>query len=391
MKIGILSKGPRLYSTRRLKEVAKRRGHSCRVYNPLDFALHVAEHSPMLFFRGKQFRCPDAVIPRVGSAETPFALAVLRQLEQMGVFTHNDSKAVAIARDKFRTLQILSRRDIGIPPTSIVHRQIDVYPAIMRLGGAPIIIKLLQGTQGVGVMLAETDKSAEAIVETLQVAQKEVLIQRFVSESQGSDVRAFVVGNRVVASMRRSAEPGEFRSNVHRGAHTERITLDSQSQNIAVRAAHILGLRVAGVDILESNEGPKVMEVNASPGLEGIEEATGVDVASAIIEHLEEQVLVPEVDLREKLSLSTGYGVAEFHIAKRSDLAKRTVSEAQLTEKDVRVLMITRQGLTIPNPPDDFVLLSGDGLLCFGKLVSLKALLPSKPQRKRKRSTANTC
>lgn len=385
MRIGILSKGPKLYSTRRLKEAAKKHGHTARVFNPLDFAIDVEQHRPALYYQSKELPKIDAIIPRVGSAESPFALAVLRQIEQIGIYTLNNSKAIAIARDKFRTLQILSRRDIGMPHSSIVHKQIDVMPAIQRLGGAPIIIKLLQGTQGVGVMLAETDQAAEAIVETLQVAQKEVLIQRFVAESRGTDIRAFVVGSRVVASMRRRAVGGEFRSNVHRGAFTEAVSLDDQTQNLAVRAAHVLGLEVAGVDILESKVGPMVMEVNASPGLEGIEEATRVDVASTIIQHLEQQIRFPEVDLRERLTLGTGFGVVELEVSKRSELANKTIQQAALTEKEIRVLLVTRQKQAMPNPLEDFKLLPGDSVVCFGKMVSLESLVPKEPARRTKK------
>lgn len=381
MRIGILSKGPRLYSTRRLKEAAIKCGHKCRVLSPNYFAIYVEEQSPKLIYKQKEVPKLNAIIPRIAASDTSFGLAVLRQFEQIGIYSLNHSNAISLSRDKLRTLQVLSRRSIGIPPSAFVHQKNDIMPAISHLGGAPIVIKLLQGSQGVGVMLAETEKSAEAILETLYLTQKEVLIQRFVSESKGCDIRAFVVGDRVVAAMRRKAQGNEFRSNVHRGGTTEKINLDPAVESVAVRAAHILGLRVAGVDILESNEGPKIMEVNSSPGLEGIEGATGVDVATEIIQFLGEQVEFPDLDLRERLSVSKGFKVVEITVSKNSELANQTIEQASLKEKGIQVLTILRNGLTIPNPGDMFDILPGDKLLCFGKILALKALMPKIKKR----------
>lgn len=391
MKIAILSRSPRCYSTRRLREAAAKRGHEVKVLNTMNFALQVERDHPKLYFCGKKLSRYDAVIPRIGASITFYGTAVVRQFEQMGVFVLNASHGISVSRDKLRSMQILSRHDIGLPPTAFVKRKSEVIQAMQRVGGAPVIIKLLEGAQGVGVILAETVKVAEAIIETLQSARQNVLIQKFVAESKGRDIRAFVVGDHVVAAMRRIAQGHEFRSNVHRGGRTERVCLDMEFERTAVRAAQILGLRVAGVDMLEAADGPQVMEVNSSPGLEGIEGATGIDVAGAIIEHLEERVLFPDVDLRERLSLGKGYAVVEIPVNASSGLANHTLAEAKLRERDILILSIDRGGLVIPNPHGTNRMLVGDVLLCYGKSLALKALLPTHRPRGRsvgKRKTA---
>jgi ribosomal protein S6--L-glutamate ligase len=388
VKIGILSRGTRLYSTGRLKQAAIERGHQVRVLDTLRFALQVEPHDPDLFYNNKNVPPLDAVIPRIGASITPFGCAVVRQFEQMGVFVLNASRAIAVSRDKLRSLQALSRRDIGLPSTAFARRKEDILPAIERVGGTPIIIKLLEGTQGVGVILAESLKVAEAIIETLHGAKQSVLIQKFVAESKGKDVRAFVVGGKVVAAMRRTAVGQEFRSNVHRGGTTEGITLSAEYARTAVRAAQIMGLHVAGVDLLEGADGPQVLEVNSSPGLEGIEKATGVDVAGRIIEHLETQIRFPEIDVRERLSLNVGYSVAEFAIAEHSELAGRTLAETHLRDREVVVLSIRRQGIAFPNPSSEQEILPGDVLLCYGKMLTLKSLIPAAPKRRRKKRSA---
>ena len=294
MKLGILSCSTNCYSTRRLREAAVQRGHKVKVLNTLKFAIDLDKADPDLYFRTKQLSHYDAVLPRIGASITYFGTAVVRQFEQMDVFCANSSGGISNSRDKLRSLQILSRHNIGIPRTTFVKDKKDVLPAIERVGGAPVIIKLLEGTQGVGVILAESVKMAEAIIETLQSTKQNVLIQKFVAESKGRDVRAFVVGDQVVAAMRRVAQGQEFRSNVHRGGRTELVELDDQYSEAAVRAAQIMGLRVAGVDMLESKTGPQIMEVNSSPGLEGIETCTQLDVAGAIIDFIAAQVDFPE-------------------------------------------------------------------------------------------------
>jgi len=384
MKIAILSRGRDIYSTRRLVEAARARGHDVRVLDTLRFSFVIEGRSPQLYLGGRKLPRYDAVIPRIGASITFFGTAVVRQFEQLGVFTLNSSHAISVSRDKLRSLQVLSRHDIGMPATAFARDRDDVIPAIKRVGGAPVIIKVLEGTQGVGVILADTDTIAEAIVETLQSARQNVLIQKFVAESKGRDIRALVVGDRVVAAMRRSAREGEYRSNVHRGGRMTPLQLDEVYERTAVRAAQIMGLRVAGVDMLEAADGPKVMEVNSSPGLEGIESATGVDVAGAIIRHVEEQATFPDVDLRQRLTLKSGYGVAEFPLTPDSPLVGKTIAASGLRNRDVIVLNITRQSLAIPNPRGSRELLAGDVLLCFGKLLTLKTLVPVPPPKPKK-------
>ena len=279
MKIAIISCAPNCYSTRRLREAAESRGHKVKVLNTLKFAIDLRKGEPDLFYRMKKLSEYDAIIPRIGASITYFGTAVVRQFEQMDTFTVNSSMGIFNSRDKLRSLQILSRHHLGIPETTFVRDKRDVIPAIQRVGGAPVIIKLLEGTQGIGVLLAETRESAAAIIEMLQSQKQNVLIQKFVAESKGRDIRAFVVGDQVVGAMRRTAQGQEFRSNVHRGGIAEAITLDEEYAQTALRATQIMGLRVAGVDMLEGKNGPEIMEINSSPGLEGIEGATRLDIA----------------------------------------------------------------------------------------------------------------
>ncbi len=387
MKLAILSREPRNYSSRRLKEAALARGHKVKILDTLKFAISVEEETPRLYYKGTPLAGYDAVIPRIGASITFFGTAVVRQFEQMGTFTLNSSHAITVSRDKLRSLQILSRHDIGIPQSAFVRDKEDVLRAIKEVGDTPVIIKLLEGTQGIGVILADSVPIAAAIIETLQSTKQNVLIQKFVAESKGKDVRAFVVGDRVVAAMRRSAQGQEFRSNVHRGGTTQTLQLDTEYERTAVRAAQIMGLRVAGVDMLEGKDGPKVMEVNSSPGLEGIETATGLDIAGTIIDHIEEQVLFPDIDVRQRLTVQGGYGVSEFTVDPKSDLIGKTISDSGLREKDVVVLSIDRNRVVIPNPKGTREIMAGDKLLCFGKLLTLRGIVPTKKPRPRKKTT----
>jgi ribosomal protein S6--L-glutamate ligase len=387
MKIGILSRGPKLYSTRRLREAAARRGHDVRIFDTLDFSMVVEQNAPGLLYQGKPLVPVDAVVPRIGASITFFGCALVRQFEQMGVFTLSSSHAISVARDKLRSMQVLSRHAVGFPPTVFLRDPARIDEAIAAIGGPPAIIKVLEGTQGVGVILADSVKNAQAILETLHLARQNVILQKFVAESRGRDVRALVVGPRVVAAMRRVATGDEFRANVHRGGRTEAVQLTPEYEACAIRAAQILGLRVAGVDLLEADDGPKVIEVNSSPGLEGIETATDVDVADAIIEHLEEQVLFPEVDVRQRLTLKSGYGVAEICVDRNSPLANLRVGKCGLRERDVAVLSIQRGSVTIPNPADDREILPGDTLLCFGKLLTMRSMIPTRRRRQPKART----
>jgi len=384
MKIAILSCEPKSYSTQRLKEAALSRGLKALVLNTLRFAIDLDKGQPELYFRGKALSHYDAVIPRIGTSITYYGTAVVRQFEQMGVFCLNASAGIIDSRDKLRSLQILSRHDIGMPATEFVQHRRDILPAIERVGGAPVIIKLLEGTQGVGVILAESVKIAEAIIETLHSTKHNVLIQKFVSESRGRDIRAFVIGDRVVGAMRRVAQGAEFRSNVHRGGRTERIDLDEDYRKVAVRAAQIMNLQVAGVDMLESKEGPQIMEVNSSPGLEGIEASTELDIAGAIIDYITEHVDFPELDIRQRLTVSAGYGVSELHVPEGSHYAGTTIASS-LREKDIVVLSLTRGNTIIPNPREARTLEAGDRLLCFGKRQFMKELVPERGRRMRKR------
>ena len=383
MKLAILSCSPNCYSTRRLREAAEQRGHEVKVLNTLKFAIDLEEGEPDLYFHQKRLSHYDAVLPRIGASITYFGTAVVRQFEQMDVWCANSSAGISNSRDKLRSLQILSRHHIGIPQTTFVRDKNGVLPAIERVGGAPVIIKLLEGTQGIGVLLAESVKSAEAIVELLQSQKQNVLIQKFVAESKGRDVRAFVVGDQVVAAMRRVAQGQEFRSNVHRGGLTEPVDLDERYRETAVRAAQIMGLRVAGVDLLEGRDGPQVVEVNSSPGLEGIEGCTQLDVAGAIIDYMAAQVDFPEIDLRQRLTVSRGYGVAEIHVPAGSEYVGQSISESGLRERDLNVLTLYRGTTVIPNPRSHRVLEPGDRLLCFGKLELMRDLIPARARRTR--------
>lgn len=385
MKLAILSTAPRCYSTRRLKQAAEQRGHTVKVLNTLRFSIGLDHADPDLYFRGKELSDYDAVLPRIGASITYFGTAVLRQFEQLDVYTPNTSNGVANSRDKLRSLQILSKHDIGIPKTAFVRDRNDVLPAIERVGGAPVIIKLIEGTQGVGVILADSDKVAEAIIETLHGAKQNVLIQKFVAESKGKDVRAFVIGDRVVAAMRRVAQGQEFRSNVHRGGVAEPITLPPEYEATAVQAAQILGLRVAGVDMLEATGGPQVMEVNSSPGLEGIEGATGLDIAGAVIDYISQRVNLPEIDIRQRLTVSASYGVAEISIPEGSDLIGKTIEGSGLRDRDIVVLTLNRGTSVISNPKVSRVIEPNDRLLCYGKVETMRDLVPEKKRRKRKK------
>ena len=355
-----------------------------KVLNTLKFAIDLEQGMPDLYFRQKRLSQYDAVLPRIGSSITYYGTAVVRQFEQMDVFCANSSSSISNSRDKLRSLQILSRHHIGIPQTTFVRDKKDVLPAIERVGGAPVVIKLIEGTQGIGVILANSLNTAAGIVELLQSQKQSVLIQKFVKESKGRDIRAFVVGDQVVGAMRRVAQGQEFRSNVHRGGITEPVILDDLYKETAVRAAQILGLKVAGVDLLEGKDGPQIMEVNSSPGLEGIEGCTQLDIAGSIIDYIAAQVNFPEIDLRQRLTVSSGYGVAEIHIPEGSEYIGKTLRESGLREKDIVVLTLHRNVKVIPNPKSERELLAGDRLLCFGKLALMRDMTPAKIRRRRR-------
>lgn len=286
MKIAILSQNPALYSTKRLREAGEAQGHDMRVINYLRCYMNITSNRPSVVYSGKPLENFDAIIPRIGASKTFYGTAVVRQFEVMGVFSANESQAISRSRDKLRCMQILAREGIGLPVTGFAHDTQDIDGLIETVGGAPLVIKLLEGTQGIGVVLAETYQASKSVIEAFRGLDANILVQEFIKEAGGADLRCFIVGGKVIAAMKRQGADGEFRSNLHRGGTAVKIKLTPEEKSTALRAAKAMGLRVAGVDLLRSNHGPVVMEVNSSPGLEGIEKASGVDVAKKIIEFI---------------------------------------------------------------------------------------------------------
>ncbi|MEC9481901.1 MAG: 30S ribosomal protein S6--L-glutamate ligase [Halomonas sp.] len=293
MHIALLSRNRNLYSTRRLIEAGESRGHSVRVVDTLRCYMNIASHRPSIHYKGEELEPFDAVIPRIGASVTFYGCAVLRQFEMMGTYVINDSVAITRSRDKLRSLQLLSRKGLGLPITGFAHSPDDIPDLITMVKGAPLVIKLLEGTQGIGVVLAETNQAAESVIQAFMGMKANIMVQEYIKEAKGADIRCLVIGDKVVASMKRQAAEGEFRSNLHRGGSASVIRITPEERSTAIRAAKAMGLRVAGVDLLRSNHGPVIMEVNSSPGLQGIETATGKDIAGMIIEHLEKHASAP--------------------------------------------------------------------------------------------------
>jgi ribosomal protein S6--L-glutamate ligase len=287
MKIAMLARNPKLYSHQRIVEAAKARGHEIDVIDTLRVYMNITSHRPELRYKGGILTGYDAVIPRIGASITWYGLAVLRQFEMMGVYPLNESVAIGRSRDKLRSLQILAREGIGLPVTAFSHDTRMTDDLIEIAGGTPVVIKLIEGTQGIGVVLGETPRSAKSVIEAFRGANVNILVQEFIKEAGSSDIRAFVIGGRVIAAMMRTGAEGEFRSNLHRGGSARTVKITPEERSTAVRAARVLGLNVCGVDLLRSNHGPVVMEVNSSPGLEGVEKATGLDIADLMLAHLE--------------------------------------------------------------------------------------------------------
>lgn len=287
MKFALLCRNSKLYSHTRLVEAAEKRGHEMEVVDHLRCYINITSNDPSVLYRGKTLPKYDAVIPRIGASVTFYGCAVLRQFEMMGVYPLNESVAVSRSRDKLRSLQLLARKGVGLPVTVFAHRTNQAGAVLDMLGGAPVVIKLIEGTQGIGVVLGETDRGAESIIEAFGGTNTNILVQEFIEEANGEDVRCLVIGDKVVAAMLRKGAEGEFRSNLHRGGSAKSIKISPEERKTAVTAAKAMGLNVCGVDLLRSKRGPVVMEVNSSPGLEGIEKATGIDVADMIIEFLE--------------------------------------------------------------------------------------------------------
>lgn len=290
MKIVVLSRNPHLYSTSRLVEAGEKRNHEMLVLDHTKCDLLIEKRKPQIFYKGNPIEGVDAVIPRIGASVTFYGTAVVRQFEMMKVFTATESQALVRSRDKLRSLQILSRAGLGLPKTAFTNYSKDVKSVIKNVGGAPCVIKLLEGTQGVGVVLAENENAAESVLEAFNGLKARVIVQEFIKEAGGADIRAFVVDGVVVGAMKRQGKEGEFRSNLHRGGSAQVIELTDEEENAALKAAKVLGLGIAGVDMLQSKKGPLIMEVNSSPGLEGIEGATGKDIANAIIRYIERHV-----------------------------------------------------------------------------------------------------
>lgn len=291
MKIAMLARNPNLYSHIRLKEAAEARGHELDIINTLRCYMNIASRRPEIYYNGEKLPKYNAVIPRIGASVTFYGLAVLRQFEMMGVYPLNESVAIGRSRDKLRSTQILAREGVGLPVTTFAHDPKQTEEVLKLAGGAPLVIKLLEGTQGIGVVLADTDRSAKSVIEAFRGAQVNILVQEFIKEAGGSDIRALVVGGKVIAAMKRTGSDDDFRSNLHRGGSAKSVKISPEERSTAIRSAKAMGLNVCGVDMLRSNHGPVVMEVNSSPGLEGIENATGIDIADKIIELLEKKAL----------------------------------------------------------------------------------------------------
>ena len=287
MKLAMLARNPTLYSHRRLKEAAEERGHTLDIINTLRCYMNIASRRPEVYYNGEKLPLYDAVIPRIGASVTFYGLAVLRQFEMMGVYPLNESVGIGRSRDKLRSMQLLARDGIGLPVTTFAHDPKQTEEVIRLAGGAPVVVKLLEGTQGIGVVLADTERSAKSVIEAFRGADVNIMVQEFIKEAGGTDIRALVVGGKVVAAMKRTGAEGEFRSNLHRGGSAMSIKISPEERATAIRAAKSMGLNVCGVDMLRSNHGPVVMEVNSSPGLEGVENATGIDIAGKIIEFIE--------------------------------------------------------------------------------------------------------
>lgn len=308
MKIAILSRNPKLYSTARLVEAAEKRGHEVRVMDVLRCYMNITSLKPSIHYKGEDLHDFDAVIPRIGASVTFYGTAVLRQFEMMNVYPVNESVAISRSRDKLRSVQLLARKGIGLPVTGFANNPDDIEDLIQTVGGAPLVIKLLEGTQGIGVVLAETHKAAESVIQAFMGLNANIMVQEFIKEAGGSDIRCFVIGDKVVASMKRQGAPGEFRSNLHRGGSATTVRLTPEERSTAVRAAKIMGLNVCGVDLLRSNHGPVVMEVNSSPGLEGIELASNKDIAGMIIDFIEKRLQSVNKEQEKSVTRTRGKG-----------------------------------------------------------------------------------
>ena len=371
LRLAILSRGPRLYSTRRLAEEARKRGLDPYIADPMKFSLFVADGRIDILHNGEPFNY-DAVIPRIGHSITKHGVAVLRHLEQLGIWTANTGAGILQSRDKLHASQILARNRIPVPRTTYVRDIIDVETAVDFVGGLPVVIKVTQGTQGQGVFLRHTIREARNLVQGLLLTGRAVLIQEYIAESHGKDIRALVVGDRVVASMRRKARGREFRSNYHLNGTVEKVDLPPEYEEAACRAARVLGLHIAGVDLLEARNGPLVLEVNSSPGLEGIEKASGVNVAGEIIDYVTSETAFSEVDLDQLLRTVPGSGVLSLQIKNHPQLVGQPLADLFNSSSRIPVFALSRDNSLLWNPSDDIQLRYEDVLICYGELTELR-------------------
>ncbi|MAM36452.1 MAG: 30S ribosomal protein S6--L-glutamate ligase [Euryarchaeota archaeon] len=374
LRLAILSRGPRLYSTRRLVEEAKKRGLDPYVADPMKFSLFVADGTIDVLHNGKPFNY-DAVIPRIGHSITKHGVAVLRHLEQLGIWTANTGAGILQSRDKLHASQILARNRIPVPRTTYVRDIIDVETAVEFVGGLPVVVKVTQGTQGQGVFLRHTIREAQNLVEGLLLTGRAVLIQEYIAESHGKDIRALVVGDRVVASMRRRARGREFRSNYHLNGTVEKVDLLPEYEEAACRAARVLGLHIAGVDLLEAKNGPLVLEVNSSPGLEGIEKASEVNVASEIIDYVTSETAFSDVDLDQLLRTVPGSGVLSLQIRNHPQLVGQPLESLFNSNSEIPVFALSRENELMWNPSNEIQLRYEDVLICYGELTELRSSL----------------
>ena len=374
LKLAVLSRGPRLYSTRRLVQEAKIRGIDVEVTDPMKFSLFVDDGAIDIHYSGEPFT-HDAVIPRIGHSITKHGVAVLRHMEQLGIWTANSGQGILQSRDKLHASQILARNKIPVPKTTYVRDIIDVEPAIDFVGGLPVVIKVTQGTQGQGVFLRHTVHESRSLIQGLLLTGKAVLVQEYIAESHGKDIRALVVGDRVVAAMRRKARGREFRSNYHLNGTVEKVEISEEFEEQAVRAARVLGLNVAGVDLLESNNGPLVLEVNSSPGLEGIEKASGVNVAGAIIDYVMSETAFSEVDLDQLLRTVPGSGVLSLQLRNHPMMVGNKIADLFKSTYEIPVFALSRDNKLLWNPEPDVQLRYDDVIICYGELNQLRASL----------------
>ena len=389
LKLAVLSRGPRLYSTRRLVQEAKLRGIDVEVTDPMKFSLFVDDGAIDIHYAGEPFT-HDAVIPRIGHSITKHGVAVLRHMEQLGIWTANTGQGILQSRDKLHASQILARNKIPVPKTTYVRDSIDVEPAIDFVGGLPVVIKVTQGTQGQGVFLRHTVHESRSLIQGLLLTGKSVLVQEYIAESHGKDIRALVVGDRVVAAMRRRARGREFRSNYHLNGTVEKVEISEEFEHQAVRAARVLGLNIAGVDLLEGANGPLVLEVNSSPGLEGIEKASGVNVAGAIIDYVTSEAVFSEVDLDQLLRTVPGSGVISIQLRNHPSMVGKEISDLFVYGDNVQLLGLSRDSNVIWNPKLDTQLRYDDVVICYGELNQLRKSLKKAILQSDERSVPST-